>query len=122
MGYGILPARADRRAAAISRRGSCDMSVAGKWQISMDTPIGTQKFTWDLQQAGTGWKGTLNAPTGASDLSNVQVTGSNVGCNARVSTPLGAVDVTFEGAVTGDKIGGTCKTQYGNFQFSGQRV
>ena len=23
------------------------MSVAGKWNISMDTPIGTQKFTWD---------------------------------------------------------------------------
>jgi len=98
------------------------MSVAGKWQISMDTPIGTQKFTWDLQQAGTAWKGTMNAPTGSSDLSNVQVSGSNVGCSARVSTPLGQVDVTFEGAVTGDKIGGTCRTQFGNFQFSGDRA
>jgi hypothetical protein len=38
------------------------MSVAGKWQISMDTPIGTQKFTWDLQQAGAAWKGTMSAP------------------------------------------------------------
>jgi len=98
------------------------MSVAGKWQISMDTPIGTQKFTWDLQQAGTAWKGTMNAPTGSSDLSNVQVSGSNVGCNARVSTPMGSIDVTFEGAVTGDKIGGTCRTQFGNFQFSGERA
>ena len=32
------------------------MSVAGKWNISMDTPIGTQKFTWDLQEAGGGWQ------------------------------------------------------------------
>ena len=98
------------------------MSVAGKWQISMDTPIGTQKFTWDLQQAGGGWKGTMSAPNGSSELSNMQVAGSNVGCNARVSTPLGQVDVTFEGAVTGDKIGGTCRTQFGNFQFSGERA
>ena len=97
------------------------MSVAGKWQISMDTPIGTQKFTWDLQQAGAAWQGTMNAANGASELSNLQVSGSNVGCSAKVSTPLGQVDVTFEGAVTGDKIGGTCRTQFGNFQFSGDR-
>ena len=31
------------------------------------------------------------------------------------------LDVTFEGAVSGDKIGGTCRTQFGNFQFSGDR-
>lgn len=98
------------------------MSVAGKWQISMDTPIGTQKFTWDLQQAGAAWQGTMSAPTGNSELSNVQVSGSNVGCNARVSTPLGQVDVTFEGAVSGDKIAGSCRTQFGNFQFSGERA
>ncbi|HEV8332142.1 MAG TPA: hypothetical protein VGQ22_12030 [Steroidobacteraceae bacterium] len=98
------------------------MSVAGKWQISMDTPIGTQKFTWDLQPAGAAWKGTMNASNGASELSNLQVSGSNVGCSAKVSTPLGQVDVTFEGAVTGDKIGGTCRTQFGNFQFSGDRA
>jgi hypothetical protein len=98
------------------------MSVAGKWQISMDTPIGTQKFTWDLQQAGEAWKGTMTAPNGSSELGNVQVAGANVGCKANVSTPLGQVDVTFEGAVTGDKIGGTCRTQFGNFQFSGERA
>jgi hypothetical protein len=97
------------------------MSVAGKWQISMDTPIGTQKFSWDLQPAGAGWQGTMSAPNGSSELKNVQVSGSNVGCNAQVSTPLGQVDVTFEGAVTGDKIAGTCRTQFGNFQFSGER-
>lgn len=97
------------------------MSVAGKWQISMDTPIGTQKFTWDLQQAGGAWKGTMLAANGTSELGNLQVSGSSVGCNARVSTPLGQVDVTFEGAVDGDQIGGTCRTQFGNFQFSGAR-
>jgi hypothetical protein len=98
------------------------MSVAGKWQISMDTPIGAQKFTWDLQQAGAEWQGTMSAPTGNSELSNVQVSGDSVGCSARVTTPLGQVDVTFDGAVSGDKIGGTCRTQFGNFQFSGERA
>jgi hypothetical protein len=50
------------------------------------------------------------------------VSGDSVGCNARVTTPLGQVDVTFDGAITGDKIGGTCRTQFGNFQFSGERA
>src|SRR5690349_23719916 len=103
MRYGILPGQRDApdgRPDFTARE--LHMSVAGKWQISMDTPIGTQKFTWDLQQAGAAWQGTMTAPNGASELSNVQVTGDNVGCNARVSTPLGQVDVTFEGAVSGD--------------------
>ena len=38
----------------------------------------------------------------------------------RYSRP--SIDVTFEGAVDGDKIGGTCRTQFGNFQFSGDRA
>lgn len=97
------------------------MSVAGTWRITMDTPIGAQKFTWDLADTGSGWQGTMNAATGASQLSAVQVAGSNFGCQARVATPLGAVDVVFEGVVTGERIGGTCRTQYGNFQFSGER-
>jgi hypothetical protein len=67
------------------------MSVAGKWQISMDTPIGTQKFTWDLQEAGGAWKGTMSAPNGSSELGNVQVSGSNVGCNAGLATHLGNI-------------------------------
>ena len=98
------------------------MNLAGTWQITMDTPIGTQKFTWDLAADGNGWRGTMNAATGTSELSNVQVGGGNIACKARVTTPLGAVDVTFEGVVTDDRIGGTCRTQFGNFQFSGERV
>ena len=46
-----------------------------------------------------------------SELSNVQVSGDSVGCQSRrvVNSPLGAGRRDFDGAVTGDKIGGTCR-------------
>ncbi|MGH8175191.1 MAG: hypothetical protein ACREV5_02875 [Steroidobacter sp.] len=97
------------------------MSVAGKWNVTMDTPIGTQKFEWDLQQAGDGWTGIMNGQAGKSDLSGIKVEGDAVGFETRVSSPMGAINLTFNGSVSGDQISGTCKTIYGNTQFTGQR-
>ena len=97
------------------------MSVAGKWNISMDTPIGNQKFTWDLQPAGGGWQGTMVSQAGPSALTDIQVEGGSVGCKARVHSPMGQIDLAFSGSVAGDAISGTCKTLFGDQKFIGQR-
>jgi hypothetical protein len=98
------------------------MSVAGSWQITMDTPIGTQKFTWDIKAAGEGWAGTMTGPTGTSELNDIRLDGSNLGMKARVDSPMGKLDLAFAGALQGNQISGTCRTQFGNLNFSGQRV
>jgi hypothetical protein len=97
------------------------MSVAGKWNVTMDTPIGRQKFTWELQQSGDAWRGTMDGQTGKSDLNNIRVEGDSVGFDTRVVSPMGAINLTFEGAVNGDQISGACKTIFGNTQFTGVR-
>jgi hypothetical protein len=97
------------------------MNVEGKWNISMSTPIGTQKFTWELTPAGAGWKGTMVSQAGPSELTEIRVDGASVGCNSRVNSPMGAIDLQFSGSVTGDQISGTCKTLFGDQKFSGQR-
>jgi hypothetical protein len=98
------------------------MSAAGKWQVTMETPIGTQKFTWNLQQSTAGWSGTMQSQAGSSELKGVRVDGDQVAFESKVNSPMGSIHVAFSGAVAGDRIGGTCKTAYGDMPFSAERV
>lgn len=97
------------------------MSIAGKWNVTMNTPIGAQKFVWDLQQAGGQWSGSMESPFGKSDLRDVKVNGADVGFSASVNSPMGALDLAFSGAVNGDQISGMCKTRFGDSPFTGER-
>lgn len=97
------------------------MSVAGKWQVSMDTPIGKQQFSWDLQEAGGAWQGSMDGQAGVTPLTDIKVDGGNVSFGTRVNSPMGTIDLTFSGAAAGNQISGVCKTMFGDMRFSGQR-
>lgn len=98
------------------------MSVAGKWQVTMKTPIGTQQFTWGLQPGQGGWQGTMHSRAGTSELTNIVVEDSRVSFDSRVNSPMGAIDLAFEGSANDDTISGSCRTLFGNSDFSGVRV
>lgn len=99
------------------------MSIDGKWNVSMDTPLGRQSFVWELRQAAGVWSGTMtNAKTGASTLTNIQVEGDAVSFATSVSSPMGAIHATFRAAVAGDTVKGTCKTKFGDMAFAGVRA
>jgi hypothetical protein len=97
------------------------MSAAGKWNVTMDTPIGRQKFVWDLQQSGDAWRGTMDGQAGRSELNNIRVDGDSVGFETRVNSPMGAINLAFDGSISDDQISGTCKTVFGDTQFTGAR-
>jgi hypothetical protein len=98
------------------------MSVAGKWNITMDTPIGTQRFTWDLSEAGGAWKGTMDSQGGITNLGGIKVDGEKVAFETTVNSPMGAIHLAFSGAVSGNRITGTCRTMFGDNQWSGERA
>jgi hypothetical protein len=98
------------------------MSVAGKWQVTMETPIGTQKFTWDLQESGGTWRGTMSGQAGVSDLTDIQVVGDAVRFATVVRSPMGPLNLSFDGALNGAALSGSCATQFGNMQFRGERA
>jgi quinohemoprotein ethanol dehydrogenase len=98
------------------------MTVAGKWNVTMDTPIGVQKFVWDLHSAAGEWRGTMEAASGRAELADIRVNGERVSFEANVSTPMGAVHVIFDGAVQGDQFTGAGRTKFGDFPFNGQRA
>jgi hypothetical protein len=100
------------------------MSVAGRWQVTMPTPIGTMKFLWELEEANGTWRGKMSGepPVGNSDLRNIQVNGETVSFMTTVKSPMGALDLTFNGNASGDALQGVCKTSYGDNKFSAVRA
>jgi hypothetical protein len=98
------------------------MSIAGKWRVSMDTPIGKQQFTWELQQVGADWEGMMHSSMGTAELGAIRVSGQQVWFEATVHSPMGSVHLAFAGSAASDRIDGTCKSRFGNHPFSGERA
>ena len=97
------------------------MSIAGRWNVTMDTPIGTQKFVWNIKPAGAGWTGTMDSQGGVSDMTAVKVDGNTLSFDTAVNSPMGTIQLAFSATAAGDTISGTCKTMFGDNQFSGVR-
>ena len=100
------------------------MSVAGRWNVTMATPIGTLKFVWDLNETAGTWRGAMSGepPVGHSELREIKVAGDDVSFATTVNSPMGALPVTFNGSRTGDSLQGTCKTRFGDNKFTATRA
>jgi hypothetical protein len=99
------------------------MSVEGQWNVTMDTPLGKQQFTLTFTQAGGSWTGTLaGGRTGTAELTAINVAGPTVTFETKVNSPMGAIQLSLSGTVTGDALNGVCKTSFGDANFSGVRA
>ena len=99
------------------------MSVAGQWNVTMDTPLGAQQFTLTFTEAAGAWSGSMvGGRTGTTELKNMQVAGTVVSFETNVNSPMGALTLNMSGTIAGDAITGTCKTMFGNAEFKGVRV
>jgi hypothetical protein len=100
------------------------MSVAGKWRVTMPTPIGTMQFVWDITNDAGVWRGQMtgDAPVGDSELTGIEVNGNAIGFLTTVQSPMGTLQLTFKGAAANGKMTGTCTTRFGDNQFSAMRA
>jgi hypothetical protein len=89
---------------------------AGKWSLTMNTPMGMQTLTVDLDGR------SLRSKLGDSTLENIVTTGNDVSFASTLKTPMGAVQAQFKGTTNGSKISGLCTTAFGELPFEGQRV
>ena len=63
----------------------------------------------------------MTGPMGEIALDDVSVDGNSVSFKAEVNTPMGKVNLAFEGTVDGDSISGQVNTSMGSNPFSGTR-
>jgi hypothetical protein len=99
------------------------MSVEGKWNVTMDTPLGRLEFAWEFTKTDGDWEGRLigQGLISSSELRDIRVGDGSVSFETTKS-PMGPVDLKFEGNIAEDRLSGRCKTKFGDNDFSAVRV
>jgi hypothetical protein len=99
------------------------LAVDGKWNITMNTPMGARNTTLELKADGSALSGNWVGQAGPQDFSGGTVDGDNVAWSVNMQGPMGAMTLSFKGKVEGDNINGD--VQFGSFgsgTFSGTRA
>ena len=77
-------------------------SVAGAWEITVDSPQGPQTSTLTLKQDGEKLTGTISSPRGSVALNEIDVKGDDV-TFAIVRVGFGdSIRIEYSGKTTGD--------------------
>ena len=98
------------------------MAIDGKWEITINSPMGAQKATLDLKADGGALSGTQTAMQGTQALANGKIDGNNLSWSASITSPM-PMTLEFNGSVDGDAIKGSVKAgSFGSFPFAGTRV
>lgn len=95
------------------------MSIVGKWQITVKTPMGEQQASLVLNADGTG---TTSSPLGSSAIRDVKVEGDRA--TFAVDLDMMGQKIVLAGSATanGDAIQGKYDTPMGASEFSGRRA
>jgi hypothetical protein len=98
------------------------MAVDGKYNITIQSPMGAQKATLELKAEGTTLTGTQAGAQGSMAIANGKVDGNKVSWSIAITSPM-PMTLEFSGAVEGDAISGSVKAgSFGSFPFSGARA
>jgi autotransporter translocation and assembly factor TamB len=98
------------------------MSVTGTWNLTLNSPLGDQSATLQIQETGGAYQGTLKGKAEPTAVEELKVDGSNVGFSADWRVRVGRLKLAFSGTVSGDGLSGTYSTPFGAFNFSGTRA
>jgi len=99
-------------------------NVAGKWEMTNETPRGTQTSTFTFEQEGNILTGTAATPRGESPISSGSVEGNVVTITIVRGMGMGdrSMEMTYTGTLDGDTITGSMSTPRGEREFTMKRV
>jgi hypothetical protein len=98
------------------------MAIDGKWEITINSPMGAQKARLELTASGNSLTGTQNAQGASQPVANGKVDGNNVSWSANITSPM-PMTLEFSGSVDGDSLKGSVKAgAFGSFPFTGARA
>lgn len=98
------------------------MTVDGRWNITLDTPMGKQDVEFEFTTDGSQLGGKLSSPLGKAEITEGRIEGGSASWTAKVTSPVSAT-LKFKGTFDGDAVSG--KTKIGPMpggSFAGHRV
>ena len=98
------------------------MSANGIWNITINTPMGAQNGTLELNVDGSDLSGKMSSPQGEMPIENGAIDGDSLSWKAAITAPM-PMTLEFSATVDGDAITGTVKLgAFGEAEFSGTRA
>ncbi|HZU73282.1 MAG TPA: hypothetical protein VE990_10990 [Acidimicrobiales bacterium] len=98
------------------------MAADGTWNITINSPMGSQAVTLTLATDGNKLTGKASGPQGDLELTDGTVDGDNLTWKASLTQPM-PITMEFTATVDGDKISGEAKLgSFGSASFSGTRA
>jgi hypothetical protein len=97
------------------------MTVQGKWNITIKTPIGDRTGVLDLKVDGTTLSGSLSDAEHFAAISHGKIEGNKLEWSAKLTKPM-RMTFKFTATVEADRIEGSAKHLLGNVTFHGNRA
>jgi hypothetical protein len=98
------------------------MSADGNWNITMDTPMGSQPATLTLATSGSTLTGTQSAMGSSVEIFDGTANGNDLAWKVNITQPM-PMTLEFTGSVDGTKISGQMKAgAFGSWPFSGDKA
>ena len=98
------------------------MSVDGTWNSTMNTPMGEQKGTMEIQTDGGALTGVMKGAQGEVEFKDGTVDGNNVAWKADITQPM-PLTLEFTATVDGDTMTGEAKLgAFGTAPFTATRA
>jgi len=95
--------------------------VQGKWQITINTPMGEKSGVLELLVSGNTLTGSLSDADHHVAISNGKVEGNKLSWQAKITKPM-HLNFKFTATVDEDRISGAARHMLGSATFSGTRV
>jgi hypothetical protein len=98
------------------------MAIDGDWNLTMNTPMGSREVKANLVQTGGVLGGEFKGDQGSAPVTGT-IDGDAVAFKATVNGPMGQMELSFTGALDGDKVSGNVAFgSFGSGTFSGARA
>ncbi len=98
------------------------MSVDGKWNVTVNSPMGAQKSELNFKADGNALTGTGTAQGNSQEIADGKIDGNSIGWKVSITSPF-PMTLEFAGSVDGDAMSGNVKAgSFGSFPWSGTRV
>lgn len=90
----------------------------GVWDVSIDTPVGTQTGVWTIEADGTG---IMGGDQGDQAIEGIMLEGNSISFNVDIDAGGQSLSLSFSGTVDGDTLTGDFSSDFGDFGVTGTR-
>lgn len=98
------------------------MAIDGKWNLTIQTPLGEQTSVLEVSSANGTLTGTLTGDQGTQTIENGTIEGDEASWSVDIVVPM-PMTLGFTGSVSGDSLSGTVKLgAFGESTFAGARA